>query len=172
MLHGGAHFGEGFYGDKTGARLDAGIAGRHAHAIPLFFRGILVGKKKYFLGHVAVRIRGGAFRGQDHEGGAFFVVPGEVVKIFLLSEDVSLGRFFAAGVAPEDDGGVGLRGKFGAPLGVDAVGFAFAALLRQRGGRRGHQDQDQRGGNIANGLRAEKTQTFTSFRAMRTAGIV
>ena len=69
-------------------------------------------------------------RGQENEACAFFVVAGEIVKVIFLREDVCLRDFFSPGEAPENDGDFGLHGKFGATLGINAVRFAFAALLR------------------------------------------
>jgi hypothetical protein len=56
-------------------------------------------------------------------------VASEVVEVVFLLENVILREFFAACKTPEDDRSVDLRGQFGAASGVDAVGFALAALL-------------------------------------------
>ena len=56
-------------------------------------------------------------------------MAGEIVKIIFLGENVGLRNFFAPSEAPQDYRAIGLRGDFGAALGVNAVGFAFAALL-------------------------------------------
>src|SRR2546429_1036716 len=67
-------------------------------------------------------------REQD-EARAFFVVPGQVIEILFLRKNVILRDFFSAREAPEDDGRVNLGSQLRAALGVDAVRFAFAALL-------------------------------------------
>src|SRR5258707_13394104 len=126
--------------------LDAGIARRHAHAIPLFFAGVLRGKKQDFSRPLEIVFFGLAVgRRQEDQSRSLLVVAGEVVKILLLGEDVRLGIFFAASEAGEDDGHVRGGGKLGAPLYVYGVGLPFAALLRNGGWRQGkigprHQD--------------------------------
>jgi hypothetical protein len=84
-------------------------------------------------------------RWKNDQAGAFFIVTCEVVKIVFLLEDVILGELLAAGEAPEEDRGVDLRGEFGAAGGVNAVGFAFAALLsigQRRRAKRGDEESD------------------------------
>jgi hypothetical protein len=61
-------------------------------------------------------------------------VAGEIVEIFLLLENISLGNFLAASETPKNDWPVDLRRHLGAAFGVDAVGFALAALLGRRAG--------------------------------------
>jgi hypothetical protein len=74
-------------------------------------------------------------------------VAGKVIEVVFLREDVGLRGFFAAGEAPEEDRGVDLRGKFGAAGGVDAVGFAVAALLGLRWrGKSSEAQQNQNDG--------------------------
>src|SRR5882762_6414858 len=121
---------ERFYGNKSCARFNARVRRRHANAVPFFFLRILCGEKKCF----ARNIRDIALLtpGKDNQAGAFFVVAGEVVEILFLGEEVGLRNFFAAGEAPKNDGPIGLRRELGAAFGVDAIGFAFAALLGYR----------------------------------------
>src|SRR5713101_2296255 len=58
-----------------------------------------------------------------------FFVAGQVVEAIFLVKNVGLSRFFAARVTPKNDRPVHLCGNLGAALGVDAIGFALAALL-------------------------------------------
>ena len=53
----------------------------------------------------------------------------QIVKVLFLLENVGLGKFFVPGKAPQNDGTIHLGGELGATRGVDAVGFALAALL-------------------------------------------
>jgi hypothetical protein len=77
-----------FHCNKSRARFDAGIRGRHANAIPFFFLQILCGKKKSF----ARNIRDVALLAsrKDNQPGAFFIVAGQVVEILFLGKDVGL----------------------------------------------------------------------------------
>jgi hypothetical protein len=68
-------------------------------------------------------------RREQDEACAFFVVPGQVIEILFLRENVILRDFFPPREAPEDDRRVNLGSQLRAALGVDAVLFAFAALL-------------------------------------------
>jgi hypothetical protein len=75
-------------------------------------------------------------------------VAREVVEVVFLAEDVGLRGFFAAGEAPQEDRGIHLRGEFRAARGVDAVGFAVAALLGlgRLGGTPEYGDRPEKGG--------------------------
>src|SRR2546430_13169574 len=102
-------------------------------SVPFFFIGALRRKKKDsplpVQGRVCrCRVVALSRREQD-EARAFFVVPGQVIEILFLRKNVILRDFFSAREAPEDDGRVNLGSQLRAALGVDAVRFAFAALL-------------------------------------------
>src|SRR5208282_2813169 len=136
FFDGRAHFHKRPYGSEAGARFDAGIGGRHAKAVPLFFCGIFGGQEENLArpipGVVAVFCGG-----QENKPGAFLVVAGEVIKVIILGENISLREFFAAGEAPKNDRAIDLGGELGAAIGVNTVGLAFAALLCLRGRRDG-----------------------------------
>jgi len=86
-------------------------------------------------------------------------VAGEVVEVLFLREDIGLRGFFAASKAPEKDWGIDLGGEFGAASGVDAVGFALAALLGRSGLRgaqegKGRHEKDREAGTTRASRRA------------------
>ena len=150
---------------KAGARLNARIAGRHAHAIPLFLGGILRGEKQDFARPLKVVLLGFTVGGrQQDQPGFLFVVAGEVVKILLLRENIRLGIFFAAVQAGEDDRRVRRGGKFGTALGVDGVGLAFAPLLCVSRGRQGQGSQRQKNHRAATRLQKQPAEAHTRIQ--------
>src|SRR5882724_9944709 len=131
-----AHFREGLNRSEAGARRNNRIGGREAHTVPFFFLGIFCGKKQNFARTVPGIARLPRFqRRENDQASFFFVVAGKVIKIIFLGEDVGLRNLFASSESPEDDGSVSLRGDARATGSVDFVGFAFAVLLAEYGGR-------------------------------------
>src|SRR5689334_11111361 len=59
-------------------------------------------------------------------------MPGQVIEVFFLSEDVPQRRLFAPRESPEHNGRIHLSRQLGAPLGIHTVGFTFAPLLCRR----------------------------------------
>src|SRR5579859_4399341 len=167
-----AHFREGEHTGKAGARLNAGVGGRQAEAVPFFLVGILGRQKKNFLRAVPAWSAGAVFlRRQKNQAGSFFIVAGEVVEILFLLEDVILGEFFAAGESPEEDGGVDLGGELGAAGSVNAVGFAFAAFLGLRGWRRADGDEASEEGDGEEGtMYSSPTEAATLRQDGRAIG--
>src|SRR5205823_4802238 len=133
----GAHFRERLDGGESSARRNVRVGRRKAHTIPFFGFRIFGRKKQNFSGTVPGRVRLARLQsGKNDQAGSFLIVASEVVKIIFLSENVGLGKFFAAGESPENNWRIDLRGDASAARGVDFVGFAFAALLSECGVRR------------------------------------
>ena len=109
----------------------------------------------------SARSRGGRYRisrgpvqpfsrrrfGHEQQRRALFVVPGKVIEIFFLHENVGGIRFFVARVAEQHDGGVDRGNKLRAPLGKHAQRLALPGLQHRRENRHQqkgkHTAQDQ-----------------------------
>ena len=129
-------------GGKAGFRRDAGIGRAHAHAVPALLGKIARRQEKNFGGTLPAFFRGVC--GNDQERRAFFIVPGEVVEVLFLVENVGGRGVFLAGVAEDDDGRAKFRDQSRAALGEDGIGLAFASRYGERNRERGRAQQSQR----------------------------